>query len=105
MAQQFVNSKLRANKVVVFGKTSCPYCHKAMDLLKKCNLTSEHLEYCDIATQSDMDDIQDYLLKITGARTVPRIFFGQKCIGGYSDLHALEEKGELIPILKQIGAL
>ncbi|XP_042303987.1 glutaredoxin-1 [Sceloporus undulatus] len=105
MAQQFVNSKLAPDKVVIFGKSSCPFCHRALDLLEELNLKSGHLEYIDLSKRSDMADIQDYLLEITGARTVPRIFIGYTCIGGFTDLDALKRSGELESLLKKIGAL
>ncbi|KAJ6669742.1 hypothetical protein lerEdw1_000291 [Lerista edwardsae] len=105
MAQQFVNSKLQTNKVTVFGKSSCPYCHKAMDLLKELQIKPEHLEFVDIGNRVDTEAIQSYFLQTTGARTVPRVYIGETCIGGYSDLQALHDKGELIPKLKQIGVL
>ena len=49
--------------------------------------------------------IQDYLLKLTGARSVPRVFIGGKCIGGGSETRALHDQGKLIPMLKECGAL
>ncbi|XP_028605042.2 glutaredoxin-1 [Podarcis muralis] len=105
MAQQFVNSKLKADKVVVFGKSSCPYCHDAVKLLEGLHLKPGHFEYVDLTTRSDMSAIQDYLLEITGARTVPRVFIGEKCIGGFTDLDNLYRSGELKSILQKIGAL
>lgn len=53
----------------------------------------------------DGDAIQDYLKKITGARSVPRVFIGGKCIGGGSETRALQDQGKLIPALKECGAL
>ncbi|KAF9218547.1 hypothetical protein BS17DRAFT_720364, partial [Gyrodon lividus] len=37
----------------------------------------------------DGSEIQDYLLKKTGARTVPRTFINGSSIGGNSDLQAM----------------
>ncbi|XP_063151474.1 glutaredoxin-1 [Candoia aspera] len=105
MAQQFVASHIASNKVVVFGKNSCPFCRKGLDLLKRINLKPGHLEYIELTSQSDMDAIQDYLMQLTGARTVPRIFIGEMCIGGFTDLDALNRSGELSLMLKKIGAL
>ncbi|XP_062984686.1 glutaredoxin-1 [Elgaria multicarinata webbii] len=105
MAEQFVKSKITPNKVVVFGKSSCPYCHKAVDLLKGFNLKPGHFEYIDLTNLKDMEAIQDYLLQITGARTVPRIFVGGISVGGFTDLDALKRSGELELMLKKIGAL
>lgn len=34
-------------------------------------------------------------MKNTGARSYPRIFFGNDCIGGYDDLKTLEVTGKL----------
>lgn len=53
----------------------------------------------------DCDAIQDYLLSITGARTVPRVFIGGKFIGGGSETRDLHQKGKLVPMLKSAGAL
>nr|XP_060617792.1 glutaredoxin-1 [Anolis sagrei ordinatus] len=105
MAQQFVMSRLAPNKVVIFGKTGCPYCHKACDLLESLHLKPGHLEYIDLSNRSDTSDIQDYLFQVTGARTVPRVFIGDTCIGGFTDLEGLNKSGELEPLLKKIGAL
>ena len=49
--------------------------------------------------------IQDYLLALTGDRTVPRVFVGGKCIGGGGDTVNLHQRGELVPMLKSAGAL
>ncbi|XP_066470476.1 glutaredoxin-1 [Tiliqua scincoides] len=105
MAEQFVKGKIRADKVIVFGKASCPYCHQAMDLLKQLRVKPSHLEFVDIGGRSDTEAIQSYFQQTTGARTVPRVYIGEICIGGFSDLQELHSKGELIPKLKQIGVL
>lgn len=70
MAQEFVTARIQGNKVVVFQKPSCPYCVMAKDVLSKYGLKSGHLEFIDITGRDDMSEIQDYLKKITGARTV-----------------------------------
>ncbi|XP_019387945.1 PREDICTED: glutaredoxin-1 [Crocodylus porosus] len=105
MSQQFVKSKLGANKVAVFIKPTCPYCQGAVELLKKYAFKPGHLEFIDLTARNDMSSIQDYFLQSTGARTVPRVYIGEVCIGGFSDLDALDKNGELVPKLKQLGAL
>ena len=52
-----------------------------------------------------MNNIQIYyhtdcLRKSNGVRTVPQIFIGEKHIGGYVELKALENKGELDKLLE-----
>jgi len=40
------------------------------------------------------------LKKSNGMRTVPQIFIGEKHIGGYVELKALENKGELDSLIE-----
>ncbi|XP_059947802.1 glutaredoxin-1 [Mesoplodon densirostris] len=105
MAQVFVNSKIQPGKVVVFIKPTCPYSRRAQELLSQLPFKQGLLEFVDITAHHDTNEIQDYLQHLTGARTVPRVFIGQECIGGCSDLVNMHEKGELLTRLKQIGAL
>ncbi|XP_039615310.1 glutaredoxin-1 [Polypterus senegalus] len=105
MAQQFVDGKISGNKVVVFLKPTCPYCVTAKQVLSKYNIKNGHLEFVDISNLPDMSSIQDYLMKKTGARTVPRVFIGEECIGGGSDVDQLDRRGELEGRLQAIGAL
>uniref|UniRef100_A0A8D2JIS6 Glutaredoxin-1 n=1 Tax=Varanus komodoensis TaxID=61221 RepID=A0A8D2JIS6_VARKO len=70
MAEQFVKSKIAPNKVVVFGKRTCPFCHKAVDCLEELGLKPGHFEYVDISSRKDMEEIQSYFQKTTGARTL-----------------------------------
>uniref|UniRef100_A0A4W5LD95 Glutaredoxin (thioltransferase) n=1 Tax=Hucho hucho TaxID=62062 RepID=A0A4W5LD95_9TELE len=86
---EFVTPRIKGDKVVVFLKPSCPYCVMAKDTSLD-EMTSE---------------IQDYLNKITGARTVPRVYIGKKCVGGGSDIKALDKSGKLEGMLKSIGSL
>ncbi|XP_019942593.2 glutaredoxin-1 [Paralichthys olivaceus] len=105
MAQQFVQTKIKGDKVVLFIKPKCPYCITAKDVLSKYKFKPGHLECIDISGRSDMGSMQDYFLELTGARTVPRVFIGEECIGGGSDVEALHKKGKLEGMLQSIGAL
>lgn len=44
-------------------------------------------------------------LSFAGQRTVPNVFIDGKSVGGNSDLQALHKQGQLVPLLKQHGAL
>ncbi|CAB1354166.1 unnamed protein product [Coregonus sp. 'balchen'] len=105
MAQEFVETKLRGDKVTIFLKPSCPYCVTAKEVLTKYKFKAGHLEFIDITGRSDMSSLQDYFLEITGARTVPRVFIGEECVGGGSDVAELDESGKLEGMLQSIGAL
>ncbi|XP_041916627.1 glutaredoxin-1 [Alosa alosa] len=105
MAQEFVKAQIKGGKVVVFSKPSCPYCVMAKDVLSKYKFKTGHLDIIDISGRSDMSDIQDYLKQITGGRTVPRVFIGEKCVGGGSDVAELDKCGKLEGMLQSMGAL
>ncbi|XP_029358156.1 glutaredoxin-1 [Echeneis naucrates] len=105
MSQQFVQAKLKEDKVVLFIKPTCPYCVTAKDVLSKYKFKPGHLECVDISGRPDMDSLQNYFLELTGARTVPRVFIGEECVGGGSDVAALHTSGKLESMLQAIGAL
>ncbi|XP_034023005.1 glutaredoxin-1 [Thalassophryne amazonica] len=105
MAEEFVKAKIKGDKVVLFTRPSCPYCIMAKDVMSKYKFKPGHLEYVDIGAQKDMGSLQDYFLELTGARTVPRVFIGDKCVGGGSDVVELHESGDLEVMLQGIRAL
>ncbi|XP_008407686.1 glutaredoxin-1 [Poecilia reticulata] len=105
MAQQFVKAQIKGDKVVVFLKPSCPYCTMAQDVFSKYQFKPGHLECINISGRSDMNSLQDYFLETTGARSVPRVFIGEKCVGGGSDVEELDKSGKLKGMLESIGAL
>ncbi|KAF1796928.1 glutaredoxin-1 [Mucor lusitanicus] len=90
--EQFVEDAIKNNKVVIFTKSTCPYCKKAKALLDGYNIKYENVE---LDTHPNGDAIQDYLAKKTGQNTVPNIFIDQKHIGGSDELTKLEGGGEL----------
>jgi glutaredoxin 3 len=91
--------------VVVFSKSYCPYSKKAKDILSKYKLDKNyHVVELD-QLPSKTDEYQDELGKLTGARTVPRVFINGKFIGGGDDTSALEAKGDLERLLKEAKAI
>ena len=62
------------------------------------NAGSQTNNYAD-----DGSDIQAALQEISGQRTVPNIWIGQKHIGGNSDLQA--KKNDLPDLLKEANAI
>ena len=53
----------------------------------------------------DGDSIQDYLLQLTGGRSVPRVFVAGEFIGGGDDTARLAASGELKKLLASKGIL
>ena len=43
---------------------------------------------------------RDEMIAKTGRRTVPQIFIGERHVGGFDDLHALDRQGGLAPLLQ-----
>ena len=81
-------------KVIIYSKDSCPYCVKA-----KLMLEGKGVEYEEINIEGLAEEFEK-LKKRTGMRTVPQIFIGERLIGGYTDMAALNETGELDLLLK-----
>ena len=80
--------------VKVYTKSRCPYCNNAKHLLKTKGVSFQEI---NIETEPEFYE----KLKIqTGLRTVPQIFINGKLIGGYTDLAAMNDRGELDALLK-----
>ncbi len=82
-------------KVTIYTGPLCNFCSAAKHLLSK-----KKISYEEIDIGSDDKKREEMLKKSNGAKTVPQIFIGEKHIGGYVELKALENKGELDTLLK-----
>ncbi|HUK65978.1 MAG TPA: glutaredoxin 3 [Anaeromyxobacteraceae bacterium] len=81
-------------KVQVYSKENCPYCVRAKSLLRK-----KGVEFEEIDVEHD-DAKRNWLVETTGQRTVPQVFVDGRSLGGFTDIEALDHKGELDPILR-----
>ena len=81
-------------KVVIYTGPMCNYCSAAKHLLNK-----KKINYEEIDIGYDDKKREEMLKKSNGAKTVPQIFIGEKHVGGYVELKALETKGELDTLL------
>jgi glutaredoxin 3 len=82
-------------KVIIYTGPLCNFCSAAKHLLSK-----KKISYEEIDIGNDDKKREEMLKKSNGAKTVPQIFIGEKHIGGYVELKALENKGELDTLLK-----
>ena len=80
--------------VVLYTKPGCPYCFAAMSLLKK-----KGVDYTEIVASNDPEKKAEMVEKSGGKATFPQIFIDGKHVGGSDDIHALDRKGELDPLL------
>ncbi len=80
-------------KVVIYSKENCVYCVRAKQLLDAKKIKYEELRV-------DLDDVllQEMLMR-SQRRTVPQIFINDDHVGGYDDLYALDQRGELDKLL------
>ena len=92
-----VNDKVTSNTVMVFSKTNCPFCKNAKAALDAQGIAYEVME---LDTRADGQDIQDIMLSMTGARSVPRVFVKGKFVGGGDDTCALAQSGQLKALLE-----
>jgi glutaredoxin 3 len=81
--------------VRIYTTVTCGYCHAAKRFLADQRVPFEELDV------SDDDARRAWLVETTGQRTVPQIFIGDRSIGGYIDLRALHQKGELEALLNR----
>jgi glutaredoxin 3 len=79
--------------VTVYTRSFCPYCTRAISLLQRkgANVREIDATGCPVKRQE--------MVSRSGRWTFPQIFIGDMHIGGCDDLHALEQRGALDPLL------
>ncbi|VDM28186.1 unnamed protein product [Toxocara canis] len=103
--KNYVDALIASKKVVVFSKSYCPYCTKARKALASFPLKEDALEWIEINERSDCSQIQDYLLSVTGSRSVPRVFIGGEFFGGGDQTAAAKQSGLLEKKLRAVAAI
>ncbi len=82
-------------KIEIYTWARCPFCIRAKGLLD-----SKGVEYIEYGIDGD-EAARAEMAKLTGGKTsVPQIFINGQHIGGCDDIHALDRKGELDPLLQ-----
>jgi glutaredoxin 3 len=80
--------------IVIYTKSTCPYCDAAKALLRKKNAPFE-----EVRVDGDRGAQAAMSARAGGRWTVPQIFIGERHVGGCDDIHALEAAGKLDPLL------
>jgi thioredoxin reductase (NADPH) len=91
--------------VVVFSKSWCPYCKKALEALAVEGVTGEPFLLVVNLEQREAQDIQTTLANMTGRRTVPNVFVGGTSIGGGDETVSLQQRGVLHSLLLNANAI
>lgn len=81
--------------VLVYTTQWCPYCRAAKMLLHGKQVAFEEIDV------DGRDDLRRWLEKASGQHTVPQVFINGKSMGGYSDINALDQAGELDSLLAE----
>jgi len=82
-----------APQVLMYATSWCPYCTRARQLFRQKGVAF---------TEIDVDQVEGARAAMqarTGRTSVPQIFVGERHLGGYDDTRALDQKGELDPLL------
>ncbi|HUP58178.1 MAG TPA: glutaredoxin domain-containing protein [Bdellovibrionota bacterium] len=77
-------------KVTLYTMEYCPYCKQAKALLTRRGIAFE-----EILVPDDDEAQWDALQKLSGMRTMPQIFHGDRLIGGYQELSELDGQDAL----------
>ena len=80
--------------IKVYTKDWCPFCHRARALLR-----SDDLSFEEIDVTIDTEREREMVLR-SGRRSVPQVFIGARHVGGFDDLSALYDNGELYRIIE-----
>ena len=80
--------------VRMYSTAVCPFCVMAERLLRAKGVAEIEKVRVDLDPAARADMMQK-----TGRRTVPQIYIGDRHVGGYDDLAALDRAGRLDPLL------
>jgi len=78
--------------VTVYTRAYCPYCTRALALLERKGAQVTEVDASSPEKRQEM-------IQRSGRWTFPQIFIGETHVGGCDDLHALEQRGALDPLL------
>lgn len=84
--------------IEIYTKDYCSFCYRAKELLR-----IKGVPFTEIDVTNDPHSEQ-LMRKRSGRATVPQIFIGDRHLGGCDDLFALDEEGDLDPILSQLDS-
>jgi glutaredoxin 3 len=82
--------------VTIYVTDYCGFCARAKRLL-----TQKRVRFTEVNVE-DRTDLRAWLREASGQRTVPQIFINGRSVGGFTDISALDEAGELDPLLEEV---
>ncbi|XP_039115011.1 glutaredoxin-C1-like [Dioscorea cayenensis subsp. rotundata] len=89
--------------VVIFSKSSCCMCHTVKSLLADLGVNPAVYE---LDEDPKVREMEKALVKLIGrSPPVPAVFIGGKPIGATDKIMALHLSGNLVPLLRDAGAI
>lgn len=82
-------------KIDIYTKDYCPYCKRALALLK-----AKEVAFNQIKIDQQPKQRAPMIERANGRSTVPQIFIGTTHVGGCDDLMLLEREGKLDALLQ-----
>jgi len=80
--------------IVMYSTAWCGYCQRARNLFER-----KGVEIREVKIDEEPGERELMLQKSGGRRTVPQIFIGERHVGGFDELAALDRSGELDKLL------
>jgi glutaredoxin 3 len=84
---------MSAPPVLVYSRSGCGYCRRARALLEQKGVPFTEIDVGTVA------GAYAQMRERSGRSTVPQIFAGDRHLGGFDDIDALDARGELDAIL------
>ena len=81
-------------KITMYSTGVCPYCQMAERLLRSKGVSAIDKVRVDLEPEKRAEMVEK-----TGRRTVPQIYIGERHVGGFDDLSALDRAGQLDELL------
>jgi glutaredoxin 3 len=81
-------------KITMYSTGVCPFCQMAEKLLRSKGVSAIDKVRVDLEPERRAE-----MMERTGRRTVPQIYIGDRHVGGFDDLSALDRAGQLDELL------
>jgi len=88
-----VTEPMTEKSIVMYSRAACPFCVAARNMLRGKDLT-----WTEVSLDAEPDKRAEMISR-TGRKTVPQLFIGDFHVGGFDDMNALEQAGDLDRIL------
>lgn len=71
-------------KIEIFGKTACPYCIKATELLDRNKINYDYVDFFSLSMEAQ----ETTLARAPGAHSYPIILIDDVYVGGFDNINA-----------------